>query len=132
MAISINIRYYVSQRQNNLFAYMLRVVAIAATEMSKEVFVFQRNVAPAETANAQPTDQFICLADPVDLEDIPVGSPNLPAEMPYYRTDTVDLMFRSMEELEDTRSLIDSDVQGLVNSLKLAAILEVMEDKTYV
>jgi hypothetical protein len=131
MAISIDVRYYVSVKQNAMFCYLLKVVAESAVEMPKEIFIFQRNVAPAQTANAQPTDQFTCLADPVDLEEIPVDVPDLLNEMPYYRSATVDLLFRDMITLEETKTLIAEDIQILVNSLKAATDVQVMEEVTY-
>jgi hypothetical protein len=67
----------------------------------------------------------------VDLEEVPVGSPDLPNEMPYYRTDTVLLRFRDMLTLQECQALMDSDIQMLVNSLKAAAALELMTEKTY-
>lgn len=131
MAISIDIRYYVTTKQHELFCYALRVVAVQATEMAKEIFVFQRNVAPAMSENTQPTDQFVCLADPVDLEEFPVDSPDLDNEMPYYRADEVTLLFRDMTSLQETQELIASDVQQLVDSLKAQSSLELMQEVTY-
>ena len=131
MAISIDIRYYVSQKQEGLFSYDLRVVAVNAVDMPKEIFIFQRNVAPAESANDQPTDQFVCLADPVDMQEVPVNAPDLANEMPYYRSAEVLLRFRDMTTLGETKDLIDQDIQILVDSLKAAASMDVMEEKTY-
>ena len=131
MAISIDVRYYVSEKQDNMLCYLLRCVVESATGMSKDIFIFQRNVAPAESANAQPTDQFVCLADPVDLEEIPPLVPNLQDEMPYYRSDTVDLLFRDMVTLQETQTLIAQDIQLLVDSLKAADVLIPMTEDVY-
>lgn len=132
MAASIDIRYYVTQKQHDLYCYALRVVATAATDMPEEIFVYQRNVAPAMAANTQPTDQFVCLADPVDFEEIPLSSPDLAAEMPYYRVAEVTLLFRDMTTLAETKGLIDSDIQLLVDSINAVATMDIMETKTYV
>lgn len=132
MAVSITIRYSRSEPTPLLQSYDLQILVTAATDMPKEIFVFQRGVAPATPAGLQPpSDRFICIADPVDLEEFPVGAPALNAEMPYYRLDTVTLRFRSMTELEFTRDLIEDDVNRLVAALKAAGTLPVTEDVTY-
>jgi len=132
MAISITVRYDRSEPLPQLQSYDLHVVVESATEMPKEIFIFQQGVAPAYAKNEPPTDRFICLADPVDLEEVPIGAPDIPNEMPYFRLSEVLLRFRSYSELEDTRNLLGQDIQRLVNSLKAAASLPVTDEVTYV
>lgn len=131
MAVGIVVKYYRSQIVEELQSYDLRVYIDSATDMPKEIFVFQRGLAPAYEGGGPPTDRFICLADPVDMEEWPVNAPNLDAEIPYFRTREVTLRFRSVQELEDTRILIDQDIQRLVNALKAAASIPLVETKTY-
>jgi len=132
MAITIEVRYHYPEIQAELQSYDLRVEVIAATEMPEEVFVIQRGVAPARAGGEEATDGFICLADPSDLEEFPVGSPNLEANVPYYRVSDVTLRFRDMESLGETQELLDADFQKLVDSLKAAADAGSTEDVTYV
>jgi hypothetical protein len=131
MSVGITVKYYRSNIVEPLQSYDLRVYVDSATDMPKEIFVFQQGLAPAYEGGGPATDRFICLADPVDLEEWPVGAPALDAEIPYFRTREVTLRFRSMQELEDTRILIDEDIQRLVNALKAAANLPLVETKTY-
>ena len=131
MAITIDVRYSVNEKQEGLFSYDLKVEVLAATDMPEEIFIFQRCVEPAESVNTQPTDQFVCLADPVDLQEVPVNVPDPANEMPYYRTKEVLLRFRDMTTLTETKDLIAQDVQLLVDSLKAAATLTATEDVTY-
>jgi hypothetical protein len=115
-----------------LFSYDLKVEVIEATEMPEEIFVFQRRTLPPLSAGEDPTDAFVCLADPVDLQEFPPTAPALDEEIPYFRVNEVTLRFRSMLQLEDVQRLIDEDIQILVNSLKAAATLTPTEDVTYV
>ena len=130
MAISITVKYYRSEIITGLQSYDLRVVAESATDMSKKIFVFQRMV-PIPPIPATPDDRFTCLADPVDLEEIPEDAPDLDNEMPYFRVDEVTLRFRDMTTLEEVKNLIDEDVQRLVDSLKAAANVALTETKIY-
>ena len=47
MAVSITVKYYRSEPTPLLQSYDLKAVVESATDMPKEVFVFQRGVAPA-------------------------------------------------------------------------------------
>jgi hypothetical protein len=132
MAASITIKYYRSEPTPLLQSYDLKAVVEAATDMPKEIFVFQRGVAPATPDGVQlPGDRFICIADPVDLEEFPPNAPALNVEMPYYRLKEVTVRFRSLTELEYTRELMDEDVQRLVNALKATETLPVTEEVVY-
>ena len=132
MAASITIKYYRSEPTPLLQSYDLKAVVEAATDMPKEIFVFQRGVAPATPdAILPPGDRFICIADPVDLEEFPTNTPAINAEMPYYRLSEVTVRFRSLTELVYTRQLMDEDVQRLVNALKATEVLPVTEEVTY-
>lgn len=138
MAASIVVRFYRSKLQQSLQGYDLRVVAVSAVEMPVEIFVFQRGVAPAVSPDAQggqqhgATDQFCCLADPVDLEEFPVGAPDLANEIPYYRVADVTLRFRSVDLLAEAQGLIADDIQALVTSLNSLTDIELMEEVQYV
>ena len=126
MAISIDVRYYTNKVQENLFSYDLRVEVVSATEMPKEIFIFQRSIKDILIA-----DRFTCIADPVDLEEVPVRTPDLADEMPYYRTSLVTLRFRDMQELTECQTLMDQDIQLLVTSLKEAGTLVPMTETVY-
>ena len=128
MAASIVVKYYRNVITAGIQSYDLRVVVDSAVDMPKEIFILQHGVAaPGNPAQ----DQFVCLADPVDLEEVPVGAPDLANEMPYFRMSEVTLRFRDMPDLEDTKTLIDEDIQRLVNALNAAANVELTETKTY-
>jgi len=128
MAVSLTVRYYRNEIVANLQSYDLRVVIESAADMPEKIFVLQRIPAPP---GGEDEDRFQCIADPVDLEEIPEDSPDLSNDMPYFRVQEITLRFRSMETLEEVRQLIAEDLQALVNSLKAAETLELMEEVTY-
>ena len=71
MAISIKVRYSRNENQGALFSYDLKVEVLEATDMPEEIFVFQRRTSAPLDAGSDPTDSFVCLADPVDLQEFP-------------------------------------------------------------
>jgi len=131
MAVDLTVKFYRTEITANLQSYDLRVVVDSATEMVEEIFVFQRGASPAPTAGAEPTDKFVCVADPVDLQEYPVNTPNLDAEIPYYRLKEVTFSFRSMDILAATKVGIEEDLQKLVDSLNAVADTVLMEEVTY-
>lgn len=130
MAISLTVDYSTNAIQENLFSYDLVVEVKSAINMPTEIFIFQRQVPPSDTPTVI-IDVFQCIADPVDLEEVPVNSPDLANEMPYYRKNKVTLRFRSMSELADALLLIKQDIAKLVQSLIEAENLGTPEEVVY-
>jgi len=130
MAISLTVDYSRNVIRANLFSYDLKVEVKAATGMPEEIFIFQRKVPPAENPSLI-EDNFVCIADPVDLDEVPVGSPDMANEMPYYRAKVVTMRFRDMEELAETLNLVKEDIAKLVESLKAAEDIELIEEVVY-
>lgn len=79
--------------------------------------MWQRGAGTAPSVDEPVRDNFIGIADPVDLQEVPAQTPNLLDGLPYYRTETVTIGFRSLTELEETETDIKDDIKGLVNSL---------------
>lgn len=100
-------------------AYGLSVEVVEADGVPTEIFVFQVN-APSNTdpQASAPSSQFVSVADPVDIAQYPVGAANLDNNMPYFRADKVNLVFRSIGELEECQRMLDSDVRELVDTLR--------------
>lgn len=132
MSIQLTVRFYGPRTEQELESYDLKVVVTNAVEMSPKVFVWQVNVKSATDteANQQP-DQFVCIADPVDLEKYPEDAPDLAHNIPYYRTAEATFRFRAMADLQETKELMDGDFTTLVRALQLASDMAVMEEKTY-
>lgn len=119
--ISLQVQYSHSSSNNTLFGYVLKVAVTNAVGMPAEIFMFQRGAEPAPTAGAQPQDRFVCIADPVDLDEIPVSAPDLAEEIPYYRLAQVSLAFRCVEDRDETQALISADINKLVETMRLMA-----------
>ena len=109
-------------------SYDMVLEVLSATGMPREIFVFQRGIAPPYAGAEPPTDPFVCIADPVDLEDFPPDAPNMEAWNPFYRTDKVTLRFRSVADLEETWEYIQQDVTGLVDCLNAGVTGGTTED----
>lgn len=112
-------------------SYDMVLEVIIASGMPKEIFVFQHGIAPPYAGGEPPTDYFVSIADPVDLEDFPADAPNMEAWNPFYRTDKVTLRFRSTVDLEETWEFIKQDVQGLVDRLNAGVTGGTSEDVSF-
>ena len=125
MSISITLKKTVPPIGPAMQSYDLTVEVTAATGMPQEVFVFKRSLPtlpapPAQAQPADPVDLFISVADPVDLEEYPIGSPDMANSNPYFRTKIVTLRYRDLVDLEQDWVYINEDIQGLVDALKAA------------
>lgn len=131
MAISIKVRYTADKEQRGLAGYRMRVEVVRAVEMPDAIFVMQYNVPAVQNADANgKPDTFERIADVFGLAAYPVDTPDLPKNIPYYRTNKVDLVFPSWVDLVDTRQLMESAIARLVNTLKAQAS-SVSDEVTY-
>ena len=131
MAASLTVAYDYSCPRQTLFGYALRVRVTAASGMSGAIFIFQRGAAPAPAQGETVEDMFICIADPVDLHEIPESAPALDQEIPYYRLAEVTLAFRSIEERAATKATIEEDIRLLVRSVNLMEVFTSTDTVTY-
>lgn len=132
MTVTLNARYQITKPEPGLQSFDLVITILSAIGMPEEVFVFQRGVSPAGSMGEDPTDRFVCIADPVDLEEFPVNSPDLMNEIPYYRVNNVTLRYRSMSELNEARDMIAADLAQLVTSLRVSDTLTIHLETGYV
>ena len=89
--------------------HRLKLQVVSATGCSPSVFVYQRATKGAPMEDGSPRDEFVCVADELDEDEIPVGEPDMERNVPYYRTDSVELLFRSPDMMYETaRALISS------------------------
>ena len=131
MSATLAVTYARSPNLTTLFGYAVRVSVTNATGMPAEIFVFQRGAAPAPGAGEQPQDVFKCVADPLDLEEIPVDAPDLLNEIPYYRKSEVTLGFRNADDRQSTIDDIASDIDGLVRAINAMTDLSETTTVTY-
>ena len=76
------------------------------TPLQKEVFVYRRS-ATSKMPDGSSRDEFICVADELDEDEIPVNEPNMARNIPYYRTVDMELLFRNSDMMYETaRSIL--------------------------
>lgn len=92
--------------------HRLRMQVVSADVCSPNVFVYQRATKGAPMEDGSPRDEFVCVADELDEDEIPVGKPDMARNVPYYRTDSVELLFRNPDLMYET-------AHALIASLRL-------------
>jgi hypothetical protein len=122
--VNLTVTYDITKPEARLQSFDLVITATEAEDMSSAVFVMHRGVHPVLLPGTGPSDVFQCVADPVDLEEMPLDEPDIENNMPYYRVSSVTLRFRSIDEMMDVRADIDDDIAGLVRSLRRAATMD--------
>ncbi len=93
--------------------YRLFVSVDNARGIDRHIFVYQRKPIIYGLDNYK--DDFSGVASPADLEEYAVGSPSDPAK-PFFRLDTFDCVFRSLDTLIETLESLGSDVNELVRT----------------
>lgn len=127
--------YRQTTTKDGLYAYALHVSV--ESDEDPHVFVYQRytpTMNPYGRTDLVVNDEFINIATPVDMYDIPVDEPDPCHGMPYYRSSTLDLWFRNLEDLERAKGDIDKDLESLAklyNNLDSNDTYEYEETRTY-
>ena len=112
MPTKIKARYTmdVPEEHYQVYAHSLKVEIVDAEGCSDHLFVFQRS---KENEIGDCVDEFIQIASPLDIEEVPEDAPRLDENMPYYRSKSVTLWFRCLEDLELAKSKIKEDLSTL-------------------
>lgn len=90
-----------------IYAYALKVEVVKAVGYPDHVFLFQRS---KENEVGDCTDEFIQIASPLDIEEVPENAPDPENNMPYYRSKEVTVWFRNIEDLNLAKSKIKGDL----------------------
>ena len=127
MAVSIELRKSrTDDRIQPYPGYTMRVEVLNAVEVSDKIFVYHRGIIRGLTKET--VDVFDHIADPVDLERVSDAAPT--DTMPWYRQSYVEVVAKTITELDDLWLTIQEDVQTLVDSLNNALVDPVTEDVT--
>ena len=112
MSVKIKARYTtdVPEGHFQVYAHSLKVEIVDAEGCSNHLFVFQRS---KENEVGDCVDEFIQIASPLDVEEIPEDAPQPDRNMPYYRAKEVTLWFRCLEDLELAKRKIREDLATL-------------------
>ena len=101
--------------------YSLTVEVTDTQNVVSEIFVFSRRSNPV--IGAAPIDEFVRVASTFDIANYSAG-PAAPGDS-YYRLDTVDLVFRNLELLEQTLLDIENDIHLFIIELnQFSALVE--------
>jgi hypothetical protein len=84
----------------------LKMKVKSADGCSPYVFVYQRATVGAPMEDGSPRDEFTCVADELDEDEIPVNEPDMERGVPYYRTDALELLFRNADQMHETAASI--------------------------
>lgn len=99
-------------------AYSMRVEVTEHTEMTDKIFVMQEGV---RSLDADPGTFFVKVATLSDLNEFPEDAVEEPeegeTEIPYYRISSIDLVFRDMITLYETKILLQKDINSLVRDV---------------
>ena len=90
--------------------YRVTIDVLEAVGLPEEIFVFQRQ----QTASGI-NDEFSNVASPADLEEYPVDEPD--EEGAFFRLKHIDLVYRSLELLEENLNDLKHDICMLLETL---------------
>ena len=114
--MKLTLEYSQTDTKDGLYAYALHVASSPEDGADPRIFVFQRTprtMNPFGRTDMEFDDIFVNVATPVDMEEIPPDEPDICHGMPYFRSDTLDLWFRNLEDIEQAKRDIDEDVASL-------------------
>ena len=90
-----------------LYRLKLEVMEEETSGCSPYVFVYQRAAFGKPMEDGSPRDEFVCVADELDEDEIPVNEPDMERNVPYYRVSSVELLFRNSDMMyECARSIL--------------------------
>lgn len=104
---------YTPRQGKPLRMHRLKLHVTGADGCSPNVFVYQRATIGAPMEDGSPRDEFVCVADELDEDEIPVNEPDMARNVPYYRVDTVELLFRNPDLMYESARALLSSLRGL-------------------
>jgi hypothetical protein len=113
--------------QERLQGYRIRVVVTEAIGVNPNIFVFQRR--PLTVADTY-DDRFENIASPADLEEYPVGAP-ADLNRPFYRLSEIDLVFRSVSNVEEAWNILLAEVADLIYTLDQMEALQLQNEVSF-
>lgn len=126
---AITTKIWTSPSDSQLVDRGLKVEVTGAVGMPEEIFMWRR-VPDGPTAKST-GDQFVGVATPSDLEDVPANTPDILNEMPYYRTKDVELWFRNDADFSKYREMLQRHINDLVTKLNKLATLTPEAEVTF-
>jgi len=106
--------------QDGVLAYGLKVKVVEAEAIPREIFVYHRTVRQLATGfpwDFKVYDVFQNVATPVDIEEtVPENEAN--EKTKYFRSDSLNLVFRCPSDVDKAKETIEGDISALVKNWK--------------
>lgn len=109
-------------------AWRMRVLVTKWHAIDPNIMVYRAGTVDPVTGDR--SDEFVAIASPVDLEELPAGEYTVGQEPPFYRLAELDLISRNQTQLDETWKLIKADVEELVRSITYTCELTVEDEFT--
>ena len=106
--------------QDGVLAYGLKAKVVEAETIPREIFVYHRTVRQLATGfpwDLKVYDVFQNVATPVDIEEtVPENEAN--EKTKYFRSDSLNLVFRCPSDVDKAKETIEGDISALVKNWK--------------
>ena len=125
----IRLTRYAAVNVNHIYygAYRMKVAVTSVEgDLNKYIFIYKRN--PTSPYTAESCDEFLAIAGPSQMSDVPAGAPDPDINWPFYRLDSVELDFMSAEQAEQAWVDIQKEVCNLVDGMDDLEKLQAIED----
>ena len=113
MSATLDVRFSQSRADRSLYGFALKAEVRAASGIPKEIFVF-REGQPGPDGDT--ISEFMHIASPEDIQEIPAQAPKLDEGMPYFRLSEVTTWFRNVDDLELAKQLMKDDIATLIRT----------------
>lgn len=114
-----------SKNNSGLVGYLMKIFVDNYHNIDSNIFVMQRDIGGQYSQDA--LDVFYSVASVGELEFLPINQPN-ELYTNFYRTNYIELMFETRQELESAWNSISSEVRALVeaNDISINTSLDVV------
>lgn len=110
-------------------AYRMVLQVTAADGVDQNIFLYQRMLVDAATNEMG--DFFVAVCSPSDIQEYPVSEPNPESDRPYFRLNSVDLLFRNADLMSETWTAMQADFAELARALRAINQLQEEDERTF-
>lgn len=104
----LKVRFSQSPERRSVFECAFKAEVVAATGISKKIFVYHQSPAGID---GNTYAEFDHVATPVDMHEIPEDAAS--ATVPWYRTDKCTVWLRNVADMETAKQLFMDDIRQL-------------------
>jgi len=96
-------------------AYRLRIAVTSSLNVDSSIFVFES--LPDAAGRSTSLSRFVTVATPANMQELPLAEPSVDSEY-YYRSDSVDLYYRTVAAIERARDEILRRINLLLENIE--------------